>query len=440
MQNIQKNNHLSLNKGFPYIMHIDLNSCFATIEQQSNRLLRGRPVGVAAYDTPHGFILASSYQAKAKGVKLGVKVAEARQLCPDIVIVTPDPPKYREAHHRFYRLLLDYTDAVTPKSIDEFVIDVSGSLAIQSGLSLEEIALGIKSNIFGKLGEAVTVNVGIGPNRFLAKFASGFDKPNGMRVIDHTNLRQVYQTVDLLDLPGINVGYKSRLTSYGIKTPLDFLEADQRLLQKVVFKSINGLHWYKRLRGYEVDDYKTKRRQIGHQYALPKKTSDKLELARLLLKLCEKVGRRLRAKSLTAGGVHLYLDFVNYQEEVYHGNGFVGGDSLTSQRAWHKSYKLDHRLYSTDSIYHVAKYLLDLSELHGDVRGMSINVFDLETASPEQLSLFESDRAVGSDRRLSDAMDEINNRYGEFVLTPAKMMGMQGEILDRIAFGGIDMT
>ncbi|CAN5427800.1 hypothetical protein BH10PAT3_BH10PAT3_4910 [soil metagenome] len=295
-------------------MHIDLNSCFAIIEQQGNRLLRGRPVGVAAYDTPRGFVLAASYEAKRMGVKLGVNVREAREMCPGIIIMTPDPAKYREAHRRFKELMLEYTSDVVPKSIDEFVLDLSGSPVLRTGMEMEQIGLQIKDKIRERLGEAVTVNIGIGPNRFLAKYAAGFGKPDGMTTIDHTNLESTYEGMDLVDLPGINVRYRRRLQMYNINTPLDFLHAERRMLQKVVFQSIHGYHWYLRLRGYETDRYESKRSSIGHQYALPHKTWDRDELARLLLKLCEKVGRRLRSAGVSAGGIHLYLSFINYQE------------------------------------------------------------------------------------------------------------------------------
>lgn len=428
---------LPISKAKPMVMHIDLNSCFATIEQQANRLLRGRPVGVAAYDTPRGFVVAASYQAKSKGVKLGVNVGEARQLCPGIVIMTPDPPKYREAHKRFKKLLLEYTDDVTAKSIDEFVLDLTNSPSIRDGKTMEQIGLEIKQKIYQSLGEAVTVNVGIGPNRFLAKFAAGFDKPNGMKLINYKNLEESYDGLDLVDLPGINVRYRRRLMQYGINTPLEFLHADKRKLQKIVFGGIVGYYWYLRLRGYEIDKYTSKRSQIGHQYALPHKTSDKEELARLLMKLCEKVGRRLRSNELTAGGIHLYFSFMSYQEAPVTGNGFIGGDNMASMRAWHHGHKTGYRLYSTESIYRAALELLDQAEIIAKVRGMSITVFDLAPADPEQLSLLVDDRNLSAERNVSDAVDKINNRYGEFVITRALMMDMGGEILDRIAFGGV---
>ncbi|MCA9349025.1 DNA polymerase IV, partial [Candidatus Saccharibacteria bacterium] len=193
--------NLDLNTSEPRIMHIDLNSCFTTIEQQANRLLRNRPVGVAAYDSPRGFVLAASYPAKAKGVKLGVTNAEAKVLAPGITIMTPDPSKYREAHKRFKEILLDYTSDVSPKSIDEFVLDLSGSPVLRSGQSVEAIGLEIKQKIYARLGEAVTVNIGIATNRFLAKYAAGFDKPNGLTIITHENLISKYNGMSLVDLP-----------------------------------------------------------------------------------------------------------------------------------------------------------------------------------------------------------------------------------------------
>lgn len=437
-------NQLPYNPATPLVMHIDLNSCFAIIEQQGNRLLRGKPVAVAAYDTPHGFVLAASYEAKRMGVKLGVNVQQAREMCPGIIITTPDPSKYRTAHKRFKKLMLEYTSDVAPKSIDEFVLHMEGSPAIRAGRSMEDIGLEIKDKVRERLGEWVTVNIGIGTNRFLAKFAAGFNKPDGMTKIDFRNLESIYEGMDLIDLPGINVRYRRRLRMYGINTPLEFLAADRRLLEKVVFQSVVGYYWYLRLRGWEIDKVETQRRSIGHQYALPNKTMDKDELARLLIKLCEKVGRRLRKNSLSAGGIHLYFSFVNYQEMARHdkltaprGNGFIGGDSPTTGRSWHHGQKTGYRLYSTSDIYLAAKHLLDIAEIPRKVAGMSITVYELAPVDPEQLSLLESERNFAARRNLSDALDAVNNRYGEFIVTPATMMDMQGEILDRIAFGQI---
>src|SRR5690606_1203607 len=122
------------NPASPTILHIDLNSCFATVEQQANPLLRGRPIGVAAYASPNGCVLAPSVEAKRFGCKTGMRVKDCRQLCPDIVILTPDSSKYRYVHVKLKQLLNNYTDWVFPKSVDEFVLDLAGSQAIKRGV------------------------------------------------------------------------------------------------------------------------------------------------------------------------------------------------------------------------------------------------------------------------------------------------------------------
>jgi len=465
-------NEVMINKSLPYIMHIDLNSCFAIIEQQANRLLRGRPVGVAAYDTPIGFVVAASYEAKAKGIKLGVNVEQARALAPGIVIMTPDPAKYREAHRLFKEVLLEYSPDVTPKSIDEFVLDLKNSPALRNkklekgktssvkeraihNQAMLQIGRDIKKHIAERLGEWVTVNIGIATNRFLAKYAAGFDKPDGMTLIDHQNLKAKYRNMVLIDLPGINTRYRARLRLAGIYTPLDFLEADIHVLKKQVFKSIVGYYWYLRLRGHEIDDVESNRQRIGHQHALSDKTTDMSKLERLLMKLCEKTGRRLRKNNLYATGVHLYIGFIGENSSQDAPASF---EHMYKMKSWYHGEKVPSRLYSTVDIYESAKKLLHSADISNRVRIMSAHVYGLENWHPEQLSIFdlskekmgqksdksqqiqrvnESFRSQDASKRISDHVDQINNRYGEFVITPALMMEMQGQVLDRIAFGAV---
>jgi nucleotidyltransferase/DNA polymerase involved in DNA repair len=115
------------------IMHLDLNSCFATIEQQANPLLRGRPIAVAAYTTQSGCILAPSIEAKKFGVKTGMRVREGKLLCPDLQILGPDPWKYRNIHVQLRDLISRYTANFVPKSIDEFVLNFEGYPSFKSG-------------------------------------------------------------------------------------------------------------------------------------------------------------------------------------------------------------------------------------------------------------------------------------------------------------------
>jgi DNA polymerase IV len=407
---------MPINFNEPRIMHIDLNSCFAIIEQQANPLLRHKPVAIAAYDSPRGMVIASSYEAKALGIKLGVNVREARLLCKDVLIMTPDPEKYFDAHRRFKKVLLNYTDRVTPKSVDEFVIDFRDSRAVQAGTSLECIGRQIKHDIKQSLGEYVTVNIGIGPNRFLAKLAAGLDKPDGLDVITGDNLRAVYENLDLTDLPGINVRYQARLNIARVYTPLQFLDAPVLKLRKQVFKSINGFYWYLRLRGHEVDQVDFGRKSFGQQYALGEKTYDRQKLSRLLMKLCEKTGRRLRGADYIASGIHLWLQFEN-------------------RTSWAKGRKVHADIYSTQDIYLQAHTLLNEATIPCKVANIGVSVFNLHPASPQQLGLFDDSRL--DTKSLARAADTVNDRYGEFTMVPAIMANMHDVIIKRVAFGSI---
>ena len=398
-------------------MHVDLNSCFAIIEQQANPLIRHKPVVIAAYDTPRGMIIASSYEAKALGLALGLSVAQAREVYPGVIVMMPDPEKYFDANRRFHKVLSRYTDNVVAKSVDEFAVDFEGSPAIRNGLSMEEIGLKIKEDVKRELGKYVTINVGIAPNRFLAKLAAGLNKPDGMNRIDHTNLREVLSKVSLIDLPGINTRYQARLNLNGIYTPLQFLDADLDKLKKQVFGSIVGYYWYLRLRGYPIDQIDFSRKTIGQQYALGNKTKDISELSRLIMKLSEKVGRRLRRANLTAGGIYLTVGFEGYR--------FFG----------HRR-KLKERIYATQQIHREAMKVLNMVQINSRVTNISVTVYDLKDLRFKQISLFNSSEA--DLYAIAEASDEVNDRYGEFTLTPARMANMQDIILKRVAFGKID--
>lgn len=396
-------------------MHIDLNSCYATIEQQANPLIRNQAVGVAAYDSPGGFIIASSYEAKRLGIKL-MRVKEARAIKPDIIILTPDPEKYFDAHRRFKNILERYTNEVTPKSIDEFVMDFKGSSVVQQGRQLNDIAMEIKQSIKAELGEYVTVNIGIAPNRFLAKVAAGLNKPDGLDAINWRNLLNVYGQLKLTDLPGINSRYKTRLNLASIFTPLDFLTAPMNQLKKEVFKSIVGYHWYLRLRGYEVDNINFSTKSFGNDYAVGNKTTNREEVAKLIMKLCEKTGRRLRKHNYNGWGVFLGLGFEN-------------------RTWWGKSHRSQHPLYATQDIFLAIMHLFNQVVFLARVTHINISVFNILPIAPKQCGLFDGTRL--DNRSLTRAMDTINDRYGEYTITPASMANMEDVIIKRVPFGSV---
>src|SRR3972149_8454261 len=263
---------LQINRADPTVMHIDLNSCFATVAQQAHIHLRGRPMVIAAYASAGGCILASSIEAKKLGIKTGMRVGEAKKICPEVIVRENDTELVRDVSDQFMKICSDYSPDVTPKSIDEIVMNFSKTKGYYKK-TLVEIGREIKNRFRREIGEWIFCNVGISTNRFLAKLASSLHKPDGLDVINHKNLKNVYSSVGLVDLHGINVKYVARLNDVGIFSPLDFLQAPDNFLRKQVFKSIVGHYWYLRLRGWEVDDFKSERKSFGQEYSLGEKTA-----------------------------------------------------------------------------------------------------------------------------------------------------------------------
>lgn len=394
------------------ILHMDLNSAFATIEQQANPLLRGKPIVVAAYNSPRGCVLAASIEAKRLGIKTGMRVQEAKLLYGNLIVRTPDPTKYRAVHLMFKRILQDYSPNVSPKSIDEAVLDLTQTLPLFRR-DIVDIGREIKERFRREIGEWIFCSIGIGPNRFLAKLAATLHKPDGLAVIDHTNLIEMYAKAKLIDLHGINTRYQGRLNAYGIFTAVDFLNASLEKLQKQIFRSILGYYWYTRLRGWEIDAVDFARKSYGNSYALKMQTSDRGGLARLLMKLCEKTGRRLRRNNYSGQGVHV-------------------GCLYTDRTYWHMGKKFDQPAYTTLEIYSRALELLNLSGYKKKVAELAVRVYDLIPNSEEQMQIFSCPT-----HRVSEAMDELNDTYGEFAVGSALCMGMKNTIIDRIAFGGV---
>lgn len=394
------------------IMHIDLNSCFATIEQQANRSLRGRPIAVAAYNSPGGCILAPSVEAKKLGIKTGMRVKDGKLLCPDLVVMEPDPPKYRFVHLKLKEIVNRYTPNAFPKSIDEFVLDMEGCPAFKWGM--QSIAKKIKEDIKREAGDFVTVSIGIAPNRFLAKTASGLHKPDGLDEINKDNFTDVYSRLQLQDLCGIAHNNAVRLGNHSVYTVMDFYRADVSVL-KQAFHSISGYYWYLRLRGWEIDSVEFSRKSFGNSYALPKLLSTPDELSPILSKLTEKMCFRLRSAGFKASGVGIFMS--------YRGGNF-----------WHKSHLLKEYLYESGDFFKSLYKLLCRSPYREPVRVLAVCCFNLEKALTSQPDMFGIQEKKFN---LANSIDAVNSKWGSFVLGPASLLLSKDNVKDRIAFGGV---
>ncbi len=396
----------------PLIMYIDLNSCFATVEQQARPMLRGKPVAIVNRRTEHTAIVTASYEAKAKGVKVGMKLKEARVLCPDIIALESDPSKYRYVYHKLLDIMRDYSAHVTMKSIDEGVIDFHDTSIAIGGRDLVDIAYEIKQRLKDEIGVWMRCNIGIATNRFLAKTAAGLHKPDGLDVITSHNILDVLGGLKLTDLTGIAHRNEQRLNSVGIYTPLQFFEAEPITLRRIVFKSIVGEWWYKRLRGYEVDDVETTMGRVGRQYVLERFDLTHEEVAKRLHHLCEAVGSRLRMQGKAARGVYVYAKTYN-------------------RNYWHASTLSPLPFYSDAAIYGQALRLFNNAP--DTIREIGVHCYELTDFQDTQVSLFADE--ITRERQMVEAIDVLNRRYGERTVHSADTLGTGIYVSTKVPFG-----
>ena len=390
------------------VMHLDMDSYFATAEQQARPSLRGKPVGIAIANSPGGTIIAASLEAKKHGVGTGTKVGVGKQLIPGLVILRPNPGRYRVIHRRIRDILRDYSDVVRPRSIDELSVWLTPDL-LRTQTPLE-IGAEIKQRIRDEVGDWLGSSVGIAPNWFLAKTGSGFDKPNGLTEITRGNTREILGQLKLRDLCGIAARMEARLNLAGIASPQDLYDLPPWELKRRL--GIVGYYWHLRLHGYAIDTEDNPRRTLGHSSVIPRPTTSLARLKPLLTKLCERAGRRLRAEGLLANGVAIY-------GRVRQGAPWKASVATTP---------FDDSLTLTQHAYRA----LAAARRTEPVGMLAVTTFNLQDADPEQLSLFD-DR----ERRQAAlaALDQVNDRWGELTMHPASMWGVEGNANDSIAFG-----
>ena len=392
-----------------FILHIDMNSYFASVEQQANPFLRGKSVGVCAYLSPRGTIIASSVEAKAKGIRTAFRVTDAKLLDPDIVLVENEPAKYRTVTTKIFSILKEYTDNFEPYSIDEAFIDVTNAVnTYEAAVVLGEE---IRQRIFSEVGEWLKCSIGISWTKFLAKFAGDTASKGGTKVITFENLAESLNC-PVTEAWGIAKGMERRLRLLGILTLNELRLADPIRLKKSL--GMYGYYCWANVNGQEIS-FVTKGaappKSIGHSYCLPKQTTDHEYLDKILYKLCEKTGRRLREKDLQACRLSLYL-------------------SLRSGESLQESETILDPLFTTEEIFTLAMKHFQKMELSASIRMMAVSVSRLSPVSG-QLSLFAKNTRG---RSVTEALDIINDKYGEYTVIKGAMLGTEELAYDRIGF------
>ena len=287
---------------------VDFNSYFASVEQQVEPRLRGRPLGVVPMLADTTVCIAASVEAKKFGVKTGTKVAEARRLCPEIEFVIARHEIYIEYHHR----AVEVVDSVVPVravlSIDEMDCELAGRWSERE--KALATAREVKRAIAARVGEHLRTSIGIGPNTFIAKTASDLVKPDGLVVIEKQELPQRLFDLGVRDLSGIGKQMEKRLHGHGIRTVRD-LAAKTRDELRAIWGGVGGDIMYERIRGEPQHERGNETASISHSNVLAPELRNPDDAYAVLNRLVQKAAARLRKAGFHAARITVALKYLD---------------------------------------------------------------------------------------------------------------------------------
>lgn len=285
-------------------LYIDFNSYFASVEQQRQPELRGKPMAVLPLMADTTCCIAASYEARKFGIKTGTLVREAKRLCPDLHLVEAQPAVYVEYHNRLVEAVESCAHVEKVLSIDEMYCELLGRE--QQRDQALTLARKIKRVIAEKAGTELRCSIGIAPNVFLAKTATELQKPDGLTVIEHTDLPDCLFGLKLRDLCGIGRKMEQRLGARGITSVEALCKASMPELRES-WGGTGGELMHARLRGAWMTDLPTERSSVGHSHVLPPALRSTRAAYSVLHRLLQKAAMRLRSYGLTAGTLHAHV-------------------------------------------------------------------------------------------------------------------------------------
>jgi DNA polymerase IV len=413
-------------------LFVDLNSYFASVEQQVRPELRGRPVGVVPMVADTTVCIAASYEAKAFGVRTGTVVADARRLCPDIVFVEGRHDLYTEFHHRVVEAVESCVPVTAVLSIDEMACRLIGRE--RPLLAAMELGRRVKARIIEQVGPMMRSSVGLATNRYLAKIASDMEKPNGLVALPLDILPEALCRLTLRDLPGIGARTEKRLNDKGITSMPQLLALNCEQAGEL-WGSVWGQRLWHWLQGEDFDMAEHEHlKSISHSHVLAPEMRNPEKAWSVAHKLLHKAAMRLRAANLWAGSIGLAIGFAVPRGEKTPVSRFG-----VPTRGWHSEVRLSECQDNPTLIAALSRLWASRpSGAEYDLPyfiGVQLN--NLVPDHLHSLNLFDSLDGEQSRSRLIKAMDQLNNKYGLSTLAPATMLTAYKAAPTRIAFHNI---
>lgn len=391
-------------------LFIDLNSYFASVEQELHPELRGVPVVVAPVQAETTCCIAASYEARSYGVRTGMSIAAARNLCPGLQLVLARPRIYAELHHQVRAAIESCVPVHAALSCDEFCCSLLGSE--REPARVTQIAAGIKAAL-RRVGSTLRCSIGAGPNRLLAKTAAGMQKPDGFTTIEQHQLPGVLYGLELRDIPGVGERMERRLHRAGVHTIRQLYALGRERLQSLWGGVVGTRLWFE-LRGEDLPEpagglAKT----ISRQHVLPPAQRTRENSRQIAFKMLQDCVRRLRRKELWARGLGLA---VYYLEHEY-------------------AFEAHHAIAPCQDPITLQEHFAPLWESSPAQRpsALCVFLFDLATGANAR-GLFPA--AHASQRAcIARTMDRIQQRFGKDAIYLASIHGAREEAPTRISFG-----
>ena len=395
------------------ILHVDLNSFFATAEQQANPALRNKCVGIIKA-VSRSCLIATSIEAKKLGIKTGMAVAEAKKLSPGIILVPADFEKYEDITYRFIKIFKTYSPMCEVFSLDECFIDVTETEKFFGGAV--NIALAIKDRLRNEIGDYMSCSVGISENKLLAKLASSKIKADGLFVIDRAIALDILNDTNLMDVCGLGWGLYNHLMAQGLSSFAKIRAKSPEFLRRE-FGPFWSMHLYNISRGidnspvfsyFEIADAKS----VSRTYTTHRNLYRKDEIKRLIRNLCEEAS----AKARRMGMAGRYIGFGLRGGPARHryAQAFAGGgDSFYGHRTL-KTYICDGKTLFDICCNIIKDWFGEYVRFCGVTLGMLTKTNYLPTP------LFPADRRR---QELTSTIDLINHRFADYTIFPGKLLG-----------------
>jgi DNA polymerase-4 len=384
-----------------WILHIDMDAFFASVEQMDNPELRGLPVAVGG-TSDRSVVSAASYEVRKYGVRSAMSVVKARKLCPEIVMVPGRMRRYKEVSVQAMGVLREFSPTVEQASVDEAYLDGTGLERLFG--PIDEIGRRIKERMREVTG--LTCSVGAAPVRFLAKIASDMDKPDGMYIVRHDQVADFLRTLPVGRIPGVGAKLLDALKRLGVRTCGDVLARPREYWEERLGKY--GAALYDRARGIDPTPVTPNEaaKSCSAENTFSEDTTDRVLLRKWLLAQSERVGEDLRRHGYRGRTVTLKVKYSDFSQIT-------------------RSKSLDARTDNTGIIYETACSLLEQVRLHRAVRLIGVGVSNFE-ARVRQVNLFEeAPREKEATSELDKAVDEVRRKFGGKAVTRMELLGFK---------------